>query len=89
MVNITQGFYPIRERSRLISEFKFLIEQLMMLKAFVDFPGDTVCISFSLLPMHLLTFAFLAIDYVYFFMYFIGCSLFRQILVMLLRLLIN
>ncbi|CBI35900.3 unnamed protein product, partial [Vitis vinifera] len=34
------GFYPIRERSRLISEFKFLIEQLMMLKAFVDFPGD-------------------------------------------------
>ena len=66
MVNITQGFYPIRERSRLISEFKFLIEQLMMLKAFVDFPGDIVCISFSLLPMHLLRFALLAIDCVLF-----------------------
>ena len=31
--NFLGGFYPIRERSRLISEFKFLIEELIKLKA--------------------------------------------------------
>ncbi|XP_028119149.1 midasin-like [Camellia sinensis] len=33
------GFYPVRERSRLASEFKNLCEQLMLSKAFVHFPG--------------------------------------------------
>ncbi|KAK9282633.1 hypothetical protein L1049_010852 [Liquidambar formosana] len=34
------GFYPIRERSRLTSEYEYLVEQLMQLKAFVHFPRD-------------------------------------------------
>lgn len=56
---MAQGFYPIRERSRLISEFKLLTEQLMMLKAFVAFPGDIVCIYFSLFSLVLTLFNFI------------------------------
>ncbi|KAL6993116.1 hypothetical protein U1Q18_011234 [Sarracenia purpurea var. burkii] len=33
------GFYPVRERSRIASEFKTLCEQLMLSNAFVHFPG--------------------------------------------------
>ncbi|KAG8656474.1 hypothetical protein MANES_04G142500v8 [Manihot esculenta] len=32
------GFFPIRERSRLTSEFKYIIERLMQSKAYVHFP---------------------------------------------------
>ncbi|KAJ9190362.1 hypothetical protein P3X46_001577 [Hevea brasiliensis] len=32
------GFYPIRERSRLTSEFKYIIEKLMLSKAYGHFP---------------------------------------------------
>ncbi|GMH22037.1 hypothetical protein Nepgr_023880 [Nepenthes gracilis] len=35
------GFYPIRERSRIILEFKNVIELLLSSKAFINFPGDT------------------------------------------------
>uniref|UniRef100_A0A2P2MUR2 Midasin n=1 Tax=Rhizophora mucronata TaxID=61149 RepID=A0A2P2MUR2_RHIMU len=34
------GFYPIRERSRLMSEFKHVTEKLMLSKAFIHFPHD-------------------------------------------------
>ncbi|KAF7135896.1 hypothetical protein RHSIM_Rhsim08G0236800 [Rhododendron simsii] len=33
------GYFPVRERSRIASEFKNLCEQLMLSKAFVYFPG--------------------------------------------------
>ncbi|GFY97181.1 midasin-like protein [Actinidia rufa] len=33
------GFYPVRERSRIASEFNNLCEQLILSKAFVHFPG--------------------------------------------------
>ncbi|KAI8544654.1 hypothetical protein RHMOL_Rhmol08G0312700 [Rhododendron molle] len=33
------GYFPVRERSRMASEFKNLCEQLMLSKAFVYFPG--------------------------------------------------
>ncbi|KAJ0075983.1 hypothetical protein Patl1_33593 [Pistacia atlantica] len=36
------GFYPVRDRSRLMSEFKYLIEQLRMSKALMKYPGETV-----------------------------------------------
>ncbi|CAK9179917.1 unnamed protein product [Ilex paraguariensis] len=35
----TTGFYPVRERSRITTEFKHLCEQLMQSKAFIHFPG--------------------------------------------------
>ncbi|XVE88663.1 hypothetical protein DITRI_Ditri19aG0087500 [Diplodiscus trichospermus] len=34
------GFYPIRDRSRLSSEYKCLIEQLKLLKALIHFPQN-------------------------------------------------
>ncbi|KMT04854.1 hypothetical protein BVRB_7g170240 isoform A [Beta vulgaris subsp. vulgaris] len=34
------GFYPVRERSRIASEFKTLIEQLVLSKAFINFHND-------------------------------------------------
>ncbi|KAF2301014.1 hypothetical protein GH714_019271 [Hevea brasiliensis] len=36
--NLYKGFYPIRERSRLTSEFKYIIEKLMLSKAYGHFP---------------------------------------------------
>ncbi|XP_048139451.1 midasin [Rhodamnia argentea] len=38
------GFYPVRERSRLISEFKRLVEQVMLSNTFVFYPS-TLTIS--------------------------------------------
>ncbi|KAL2892752.1 Midasin [Bienertia sinuspersici] len=34
------GFYPVRERSRYASDFKILIEQLVLSKAFIHFQND-------------------------------------------------
>ncbi|KAK3037950.1 hypothetical protein RJ639_030655 [Escallonia herrerae] len=34
------GFYPVRERSRLSSEYKYLCEEMMQLQALIYFPGD-------------------------------------------------
>ncbi|KAL2899649.1 Midasin [Bienertia sinuspersici] len=34
------GFYPVRERSRIASEFKILVEQLMLLEAYIHFQND-------------------------------------------------
>nr|XP_009757416.1 PREDICTED: midasin [Nicotiana sylvestris] len=36
------GFYPVRERSRISTEFKHLCEKLMNSKAFVNYPGDSM-----------------------------------------------
>ncbi|GLT49686.1 hypothetical protein SLA2020_232280 [Shorea laevis] len=38
------GFYPIRDRSKLLSQFVYLIEQLKLSTALIHFPEDT-CIS--------------------------------------------
>lgn len=37
-----QGFYPVRERSRIASDFKNLIEQLALSQAFVHIPDVNV-----------------------------------------------
>ncbi|XP_068635226.1 midasin isoform X2 [Aristolochia californica] len=34
------GYYPVRDRSRLLAEFKNLVEQLMESEVFVHFPGN-------------------------------------------------
>ncbi|KAJ6683499.1 hypothetical protein OIU85_007210, partial [Salix viminalis] len=34
------GFFPVRERSRLASEFKYIIEKWMLSKAYTHFPQD-------------------------------------------------
>lgn len=39
---IKQGFFPVRERSVIASEFKNLCEQVMLSKAIVYFPGAAV-----------------------------------------------
>ncbi|XP_010261987.1 PREDICTED: midasin isoform X2 [Nelumbo nucifera] len=36
------GFYPVRDRSRLTGEFKYLVEKLILSKAFLHFPGDSI-----------------------------------------------
>lgn len=43
LTNGEQGFYPVRERSRLISEFKRLVEQVMLSDTFVFYPSTLVC----------------------------------------------
>lgn len=34
------GFYPVRERGKLALEFRLLVEQLILSKAYIDFPQD-------------------------------------------------
>ncbi|KAF8388344.1 hypothetical protein HHK36_027010 [Tetracentron sinense] len=42
------GFYPVRDRPRLTSEFKYLVEQLMLSKAYLHFTGDnTISLDIS------------------------------------------
>ena len=41
-----QGFRPVRERSRLVSNYKEIIEQLKKLKAFRNFPEEPVSAIF-------------------------------------------
>ncbi|XP_049392138.1 midasin isoform X1 [Solanum stenotomum] len=39
------GFYPVRERSKISTDFKHLCEKLMHSKAIVNYPGDSVISS--------------------------------------------
>ncbi|KAJ4717838.1 Midasin [Melia azedarach] len=39
------GFYPVRDRSRLMSEFRNLIEQLRMSKVLIHYTGDSIISS--------------------------------------------
>ncbi|KAA8540262.1 hypothetical protein F0562_024175 [Nyssa sinensis] len=39
------GFYPVRERSKIISEFTSLSKKLMLSKAYIHFPGDSTVSS--------------------------------------------
>ncbi|KAK4348719.1 hypothetical protein RND71_031474 [Anisodus tanguticus] len=39
------GFYPVRERSRISTDFKHLCEKLMHSKAIVNYPGDSMISS--------------------------------------------
>lgn len=39
-----QGFYPVRDRSRLVMEFKHGIERVKQSKIFLHFAGDVVCV---------------------------------------------
>ncbi|KAK6912183.1 LOW QUALITY PROTEIN: ATPase, dynein-related, AAA domain, partial [Dillenia turbinata] len=39
------GFYPVRERSKLASEFKYISEKLILSNAFINFPDDIVISS--------------------------------------------
>ncbi|XP_059279886.1 midasin isoform X2 [Lycium ferocissimum] len=39
------GFYPVRERSRIATDFMHLCEKLMHSKAIVNYPGDTIISS--------------------------------------------
>ncbi|KAF3652458.1 putative midasin-like isoform X7 [Capsicum annuum] len=41
----TTGFYPVRERSRISTDFKHLCEKLMHSKAIVNYPGDSMISS--------------------------------------------
>lgn len=40
---IDQGFYPVRERSRISLDFQHLCDKFAQSKAFIHFPGDAVC----------------------------------------------
>ena len=40
---IEQGFYPVRERSRIATEFKALCHELICSKAFISCSGEVVC----------------------------------------------
>jgi midasin len=39
----SQGFCPIRDRSRIALEFKHLISRMMEMKIFIHIAGDVVC----------------------------------------------
>lgn len=46
-LNIDQGFYPVRERSKISSDYQNLCEKAAQSKAFIHFPGDSVRRSLS------------------------------------------
>lgn len=76
---VSQGFYPIRERSRLVAKFKEKIEQVMISEAFMHYPQDFVSILLFILLL-----------LIHSFLINLFCSRpFLQILVKRLRLLIS
>lgn len=76
-MNALQGFYPIRERSRLTSDFKKAIEELLMTQVFKRFHLDSVRI------LYLFTFQAYSLSVTHYhpeacvglvFLIFVGCT---------------
>ena len=59
---VSQGFYPIRDRSRLVAKFKEKIEQVMISEAFMHYPQDFVSILLFILLLFIHSFLLIKHD---------------------------